>query len=119
MNGTTYTHINLNYLDEMSYGDAELKKTMLDMLFEEVPVELEKMRRLTDEQQWEELSSVSHKMKSTVAFVGNDALTEANRQIELSAKSGSDTDSIPAWMTEVEHQFELSMPELRDAHASL
>ena len=119
MNQVTYQYIDLSYLEEMAFGDAELKKTMLDMLFEEVPVELDKMRALTEVQDWDKLSSVSHKMKSTVSFVGNPALTEANRSIEHACKTGEETEHIPEWMNEVEHQFELSMPELRAVHAAL
>lgn len=119
MNQATYQYIDLSYLEEMSFGDAELKKTMLGMLFEEVPTELTKMRNLVAAQRWDELASVSHKMKSTVSFVGNDALTEANKEIEHACKTGTNTAQIPGWMVEVERQFERSMPELRSVHAAL
>ena len=116
---SNYQYIDLNYLEEMSYGDAELKATMLDMLFDELPAELSKMRAHTDAQEWPQLSSVSHKMKSTLSFIGCDPLTEANRNIELATKSGEHLDDLPAWMTQMEQYYELVMPELKQARAAL
>ncbi len=82
MNGPGYTYINLDYMNMMSDGDPSMKQVMLEMLLEELPLELSKMRVLFDENKWTELGSTSHKMKSTLAFVGNDAMTNANSKIE-------------------------------------
>ena len=116
---SNFQYINLDYLEEMSYGDAELKATMLDMLFEEMPTELTKMRQHTEAGEWAELSSVSHKMKSTLSFIGCDPMTEANRNIERATKSGEDLHEVPDWMTRVEQYYELVMPELQQARAAL
>ena len=87
MNDQSYRHINLDYMDMMSDGDKDMKVVMLDMLLEELPEELQKMQSLHDAQNWDEIGSVSHKMKSTLAFVGNEPMTNANKHIELIAKS--------------------------------
>ena len=94
MSDNKYTYINLDYMEMMSDGDVEMKKVMLDMLLEELPMELDKMKSLLDQQNWDELGSVSHKMKSTLAFVGNDEMTNANKDIELIAKSGEEVNTI-------------------------
>lgn len=91
---TMYQYINLDYLNLMTDGDDEMKKVMIDMLFEELPQELEKMNVLELAGDSEELKSVSHKMKSTLAFIGNDNMTEANKQIEAILKSGEQTKKI-------------------------
>jgi len=93
-NENTYNYINLDYMNMMSEGDDSMKKIMLEMLLEELPVEIEKMQELLNAADWQELGSVSHKMKSTLAFVGNDAMTMANKDIELIAKNESDTDRL-------------------------
>ena len=41
-----YNHINLDYLELMADGDTSMKKIMLDMLLDELPAELEKMKTL-------------------------------------------------------------------------
>jgi len=85
---STYQFLNLDYLNMMSDGDDDMKATMIEMLVEEIPEEMEKMKQLHAEANWNELREVSHKMKSTLGFVGNDAMTEANKEIEDIAKTG-------------------------------
>lgn len=114
-----YNFINLDYLDMMSDGDDEMKKTMLDMLFEELPTEIAKMRELTDACDWNELTSVAHKMKSTLSFVGCDAMTNSNTEIELISKAATDTEKIPALMTTLESNLDNVMNELKIEHAKL
>lgn len=114
-----YNYINLDYLDMMSDGDLEMKKVMLDMLFEELPTELAKMRELANSGEWKELSSVAHKMKSTLSFVGCDAMTTANTDIETICKDAGDTSMVPAKMGILENNLDNVMAELKMEHAKL
>lgn len=90
MNVKVYNYINLEYMEMMADGDDSMKVVMLEMLIEELPAEISKMQSLQEQSDWNELSSVSHKMKSTLAFVGNNEMTNANKQIETLAKSAQD-----------------------------
>lgn len=114
-----YNFINLDYLDMMSDGDLEMKKVMLDMLFEELPTELAKMRELANAGDWKELSSVAHKMKSTLSFVGCDAMTTANIDIETICKDVDNTSMIPTKMEILENNLDNVMTELKMEHAKL
>lgn len=115
-----YNFINLDYLDMMSDGDLEMKKVMLDMLFEELPTELAKMRELANSGEWKELSSVAHKMKSTLSFVGCDAMTTANTDIETMCKDGiSDASRVATKMETLESNLDNVMTELKMEHAKL
>ena len=78
--------INLDYLKLMADGDRDMEQTMLEMLLDELPTEFDKMKSLHNNQNWEELSKVSHKMKSTLAFIGNEEVTAANLKIEQLTK---------------------------------
>lgn len=91
-----YKYINLEYLEMMADGDDSMKQVMLEMLLEELPQEIEKLSALCHESNWSEVSSVSHKLKSTLAFVGNDEMTNSNKNIEVLAKDVSETHQIPA-----------------------
>lgn len=112
MNVNTYQHINLEYLELMADGDESMKKIMLEMLLEELPVELQKMRGQLDANDWEGLKSTSHKMKSTLSYVGNEEMTVANSEIEKITKDSGDHSRLPSLMATVESQFEKIMPEL-------
>ncbi len=108
-----HAYINLSYMDMMSDGDAEMKKVMIDMLLEELPQELDKMDQLTQAGDWAELGSVSHKMKSTLAFVGNDVMTESNKHIETYVKDRQDLDQIPVLMATLQSLGPKVLAELR------
>ena len=112
-NKTTYDYINLEYMEMMSEGDSSMKKVMIEMLMEELPQEIDKMDALVKDRNWNELMSVSHKMKSTLAFVGNENMTEANKQIESLSKEGSNTDSVPELLESLKNLYPKVLNELQ------
>ena len=113
MNVKTHKFINLEYLELMADGDDAMKKIMLEMLLDELPTEVQKMKTLIAEKNWQDLMSVSHKMKSTLSYVGNDAMTKANKEIELITKDNGDYDKLASLMAIVATQFYNVMPELQ------
>lgn len=112
-------YINLDYLDMMTGGDADMRDTMISMLLEELPTEMEKMRYCHDAEDWVELREVSHKMKSTLAFIGNDAMTEANQQIEKITKTGGNTANLPDLLNTLESNLPGVLDELRESTHAL
>ena len=113
MDVKVYQLINLDYLDMMSDGDIEMKKVMLDMLFEELPQEIAKMRTLTDAADWNEMKAVSHKMKSTLSFVGCDDMTTSNTEIERVCKEGTTLEVVNGLLTVMEDKLDSVMAELK------
>ena len=113
MNDQTYAYINLEYMDMMSDGDDGMKKVMLEMLLEELPLEVEKMNNLAAESNWTDLGAVSHKMKSTLSFVGNENMTNANRDIEMICKSGEGLEKIPELLRALTENTPFAVGELR------
>ncbi len=113
MNVNTYAHLNLDYLNLMSDGDLDMKKVMLEMLLEELPSEIKKMRPLMEDKKWEKLKDVSHKMKSTLAFVGNEEMTIANTVVEQISKDLENFEELPELITILENMTEKVMPELK------
>ena len=77
-----YKHIDLSYLELMSDGDADMKGILLDMLLTEPSSEFKKMQELAAGQDWDELKQVSHKMKSTLPYIGFGELSETNKKID-------------------------------------
>ena len=78
----SFQHINLEYLDTMTGGDAETTQQMLEMLIDEIPIEITKMQKAVASQDWEEVFQISHKLKTTFAFIGNDNMTSINKKVE-------------------------------------
>ena len=108
---TKYT--NLDYLRLMADGDEEMVQTMLGMLLEELPEEVEKIKQLNQEQDWAELSKVSHKLKSTLAFVGNEVMANANKEIELLSKNNEDLHRIASLLETLETYLPPVLAELK------
>ena len=71
---------------------------MLAMLQEEIPGELIKIRLCLNTEDWKDLNAVSHKFKSTLAFIGNTEMHHANKQIEQATKQLVEVENIPDWL---------------------
>lgn len=111
MGTTTATCINLDYLRLMADNDDEMIQTMLAMLLEELPEEMGKINELCQAESWDELTRVSHKMKSTLAFVGNDAMTNANKDLERITKYKTDIQLAPSLVS----TLNLHLPQVMEA----
>jgi CheY-like chemotaxis protein/HPt (histidine-containing phosphotransfer) domain-containing protein len=114
-----YKYIDLGYMELMSDGDIEMKATMLSLLFEDPVLEMDKMAVLAEEGDWDELKKVSHKMKSTLSFVGNEQLTALNKDIEQSALSKENTEEIPNLIAQLKELFSKALVELKREHSRL
>jgi len=108
-----YKYINLDYLDLMSDGDMEMKKVMIDMLLEEVPTEIEKLQQSQQAGDWNQLKEVSHKLKSTLAFIGNPTMTSSNERVEEIAKTVSDIEELPSLITTLMDTYPHALEELQ------
>lgn len=120
MTDSIYTYINLDYLELMSDGDIDMKKVMLEMLLEELPVEVKKLADFSIEKDMSNLSAVSHKLKSTLAFVGNETLDNTNKAIEKIAKGEEgDPSSLISMTANMDKYCELVLNELRQEFSKL
>jgi len=119
MKESAYQFINLEYLELMADGDSEMKGVMLEMLVTELPEELEKMRSEFNQQSWEALGSTSHKMKSTLSFVGNPKMTEANKEIEAICKTGENLAQIEGMIKIMEEIVPNVLLEIKQERTNL
>ena len=107
-----YRHINLEYLDLMADGDDSMKQVILGMLITELPEEITKMKGLIQNQSWTELSNVSHKLKSTLSYVGNEEMTLTNKAIEKFSKNQISLDEIGSLYTVLKEHLPSVVNEL-------
>ena len=114
-----FSYIDLSYMDLMSDGDPEMKKVMLDMLLSELPEEVASLKVLFQDNNIEDLGKLSHKMKSTLAFVGNPEMTEANKELELVCKQHTELDKIPELINTIDASFQKVIVELKLVFESL
>ena len=89
------------------------------MLFEEMPIELEKMQQLCTASEWKELSGACHKMKSTLSFVGNDTMTNTNKTLEIMSMEETETESFSALINSLIEMWSKVKVELQGVHDGL
>lgn len=86
------------------------------MLLDEIPKEIEKMNHLYHQEEWDELRRVSHKMKTTLSFVGNELLTTTNRSIGNIVKAQENLAKLPDLFGILNELFPKVMEELKEVH---
>lgn len=118
METTNDNCINLDYLRLMADNDEDMVQTMLEMLLEELPTEMEKIREMAAANNWDELTKVSHKMKSTLAFVGNEAMTAANKELERVTKYKTDLPLVGNLVRTLDDKLPSVMDALRKEQAA-
>ncbi len=111
--------IDLSYMDLMADGDNDMKKVMLELLFDEPVEEIKSMYGLNKNQDWDSLKKVSHKMKSTLAFVGNDTITNVNKEIEQISMDVSETEKLPVLISQLDKMYEVVLVQLKEEHQKL
>ncbi len=114
-----YQYINLEYLELMADGDMEMKKTMLEMLLDELPNEVAKMPGLYDKSDWDGLHKLSHKLKSTLSFVGNGEMDKANVQIVEISREVTDTSLLPGYIQSMQQFCDKALSELHQEFSKL
>ncbi len=116
---TLSLNVNLSYLDMMTDGDTDMKQTMLEMLLEEIPQELKKMRGCYASSDWKNLNEVSHKFKSTLSYIGSEPMNAANLKIEHASKTNENLSDVNKQLVILEQNAPLVLKDLQDALAVL
>ncbi len=108
-----YQWTDLTYLSEICDGDRELMKTMLDMIVAEIPAEIEKMQDAAQQRDWKELFELAHKMKTTLAYVGNADMIATTKTLEMFARNLTALHEIPELMRSLAQAASKTMVELK------
>jgi len=114
-----HKHINLSYLRLMSGGSADAEVEMLELLLNDVSTLLPKLQAAIDKKQWEEIKRISHHLKSSFAFAGNDPLIRAIKALEQEAISrNAYGDMARLWQT-IQQETPAVRTELKQALSNL
>ncbi len=110
---STFAYIDLSYMEQMAAGDDDMKTTMIEMIIDELPSDLQTMNELFESENWEELGNLSHKMKSTIAYIGNPSMENANAAIEEITRYGGDTSQLASLFDTLNSECPQVVDELR------
>ncbi len=108
-----YQYLKLDYLDTMSGGDPDTRRELLQMLARELETVLPTIRRLLEQENWGALRQFCHHLKTTLPFVGNPTLTNANRSMERSLQEKKKRPALEVPARQMERIMPLVLKELR------
>lgn len=82
------------------------------MVQQELSSAIPDMVRAYEAQQWEDLHEIVHKLKSTLAFVGNPKLTSLNQNMLSQLEQKNYQADYSTWLSEYDHLAEPIQKEL-------
>ncbi len=85
--------IDLTYLETLADGSSELIVELMQIFIDQVPEFIEEMNSYYDNKDWEALSAIAHKSKSSIDIVGLKELQIKLKTLELDAKEAKNTDT--------------------------
>ena len=119
MSAATYQFYNPEYLESLIGDDVETKSIVLSTLLIEVPAELQTLKNLLREKDLHNFHLVSHKLKSTLAYIGDDVISDKNNEMMLLARNNSELDKLPDLWSQINGRWSLIEPEVKFALSQL
>jgi CheY-like chemotaxis protein/HPt (histidine-containing phosphotransfer) domain-containing protein len=107
------TLYDLTMIRSVSGGDQAFIKKMILLFIETVPQNVHELVGATGQKNWEQVSKMAHKLKSTIDSMGIRTLHDQIRKVEMSAKNQEHLESLPAMVAQVESVVAVCIQQLR------
>ncbi len=105
----------LKMVEAISGGDQEFLLRMVRLFLETMPASLRQIEDAADNERWDELSKLAHKLKSTIDSMGVIRLKQLVRTIENNSKNGVEVDELPSQVGELVRVMQATLRQvLRD-----
>ncbi len=111
--------IDLSYLNEISGGDSNFIKEMLELYVNTTATEARQYYDLLNAHNYDAIGHLAHKMKAPIQMLGANDLYNLVRSLEKYGKEGSNLDQIPAIIDEIQKQVEISIIEIKELLTTL
>jgi len=102
----------LNYLKTMSGGDAKFISEMIALFREQIEEYGKLMPELLEKKDYDGLSKMAHKAKSSVAIMGMSEVAEQLKELEIITNERKEVDRYEPLITHFLEQSELAIAEL-------
>jgi len=106
----------LNYLKTMSGGDSKFIKEMIELFREQIDEYKSIMPELLQNKDYDGLSKVAHKAKSSVAVMGMTEVADLLKELELLSHDEIEIERYEPLITHFLEQSELAISELNDIY---
>jgi HPt (histidine-containing phosphotransfer) domain-containing protein len=106
----------LNYLKTMSGGDPKFIREMIDLFREQIDEYKSIMPSLLDNKDYESLSKVAHKAKSSVAVMGMNEVADLLKELEILANERKEVGRYESMISYFLEQSDLALRELEGSY---
>lgn len=103
---------NLDYVEEISGGDKDFKKELIEIFIKQIPEFLENMNKFLADNNFSELAKEAHTAKSSALIFRMEETGKLLKQIQLDAETNK-TESIPEMIKTVQADLENASKELK------
>ena len=107
----------LNYLKTMSGGDDKFISEMIELFREQVGEYSELMPQLLQKKEYNDLSKLAHKAKSSVAVMGMNHVADLLKELEILASQEKDVERYEQMVNEFIEQSQLALAELEQNYS--
>lgn len=104
----------LNYLKTMSGGDAKFIQEMIALFRDQIEEYKQYMPDLLRKKDYDNLSKMAHKAKSSVAVMGMAKVAEDLKELEILAHEGKDVEKYESMVAHFLEQSRLAIEELEN-----
>jgi HPt (histidine-containing phosphotransfer) domain-containing protein len=86
---------------------------MILLFIDTVPQNVQELVDATDQKNWEQVSKMAHKLKSTIDSMGIRSLHDQIRTVEMNAKKQDQLERMPDMVRQVESVVSVCIKQLR------
>ncbi len=109
----------LTYLKNMSAGNKELVKEMIEIFKNQVSEFVVDMESLLQNREYENLGRLAHKAKSSISIMGLNELAVELKAFENMAKAGTDVEKYPTFIEKFKSETSEAISELDEVAANI
>ena len=106
----------LNYLKTMSGGDSKFIREMINLFREQIEEYKIIMPELLNNEDYDGLSKIAHKAKSSVAVMGMTQVSELLKELEILTHDKKEVERYEPLITHFLEQSELAITELESSY---
>lgn len=112
MNEMNFEHADLAYLMDLSSGNTQLIREILELFIKQTPPDMELLSTYIKQKDWENAYKQAHHIKPTLAYVGANQMRQELQEIEDNAKYQQNIDGIAAKLATMLPRLEVLYGEL-------
>lgn len=114
----SFQHINTKQVEEISGGDKDFLKELVDIFLEQIPDFVQKIAASFETENWPVLAREAHTAKSSAMTFGMDDTGVLLKKIQLDCEANQ-FENVPDMVKQVIQQLEAAVPELESLKNSL